>query len=444
MEQNLTDRPVRVVIVGGGFAGVHTAMWLERLCMGDRRVEVTLISRNNYYLMSPLLFEASSGVLEPRHAVNPIRPLLRHTRFIEANVEQIDLVRQIVAARPEFDEGYEVGFDHLVLALGGITNRSFIKGSEGALTFKTMGDAIFLRNHAIQLFERADVEKDPERKSALLTFIVVGAGLVGVELIGEMTEFLRNVHRSYPNVTWKDVKFELIEAGPRIMPELDEDLAEYAANVLRRRGVNIRLKTRVGSIEEDRLQLEDGQVLRAETIIVATGVAPSPLVAGLPIEKDNRGRAVVEPTMRSRQRPNVWALGDCARVPDPQGKPYPPLAQHALRQARVLAGNIAATIRGGDLKPFDYKSLGTLAALGHYQGVGRVMGLKIRGFVAWWVWRSYYLLQMPQWSRRIRIMLDWSVALLFKNDVVQLDLFGDEHPAERSWHQRRLGQRNRV
>lgn len=435
MEQNQIQ-PARVVIVGGGFAGVYTAMGLERIWMGDRRIEVTLISRDNYFLMTPLLFEASSGILEPRHAVNPIRPLLRHTRFIEAGVDAIDLERQIVVARPEFDEAYEVPFDHVVLALGGITNRSFIKGSEGALTFKTMGDAIFLRNHAIQLFERADVEKDPGRKASLLTFIIVGAGLVGVELMGEMTEFLRNVCRSYPNVDWKEVKFELIEAGPRIMPELDEDLGDYAAEVLRRRGVNLRLKTKVGSIEEDRLQLEDGQVLRAKTIIVATGVAPSPLVAALPIEKDKRGRAIMEPTLRSRMRPNLWALGDCSRVLDPEGKPYPPLAQHAIRQARVLARNITAALRGGDLKPFTYHSLGTLAALGHYQGVGRVMGLKIRGFLAWWVWRSYYLFQMPRWNRRIRIMLDWTIALMFKNDVVQLDLFGDEHPAERSWRRR--------
>jgi NADH dehydrogenase len=431
MDQNQTQ-PARVVIVGGGFAGVYTAMWLERIWLGDRRIDVTLISRNNYYLMTPLLFEAGSGVLEPRHAVNPIRPLLRHTRFIEAQVEAIDLERQKVVARPELEEQYEIPYDHVVLALGGITNRSFIRGSEGALTFKTLGDAIFLRNHAIQLFERADVEQDPSRKSAFLTFIIVGAGLVGVELIGEMTEFLHNVRKSYPNVTCKDLKFELIEAGPRIMPELDEDLAQYAADVLRRRGVNIRLNTRVGSIEENRLQLEDGQILMAETIIVATGVAPSPLVAGLPIEKDHRGRAVVDSTLRSGQRPNLWALGDCATVPDPQGKPYPPLAQHALRQARVLAGNITAALRGAPLKPFAYKSLGTLAALGHYQGVGRVLGFKIRGFVAWWVWRSYYLFQMPRWSRRIRIMLDWTVALIVKNDVVQLDLFGDQHPAARS------------
>ncbi|MCC6423835.1 MAG: NAD(P)/FAD-dependent oxidoreductase [Phycisphaerales bacterium] len=431
MDRNQTQ-PARVVIVGGGFAGVYTALWLERIWMGDRRIEVTLISRNNYYLMTPLLFEASSGVLEPRHAVNPIRPLLRHTRFIEAEVEAIDLERQIVATRPESDEQLNISFDHIVLALGGITNRSFIRGSEKALTFKTMGDAIFLRNHAIQLFERAEVEQDPSRKTALLTFIIVGAGLVGVELMGEMTEFLHNVRKSYPSVTYKELKFELIDSGPRIMQELDEDLAQYAANVLRRRGVNIRLNTRVGSIEGDRLQLEDGQLLTSETIIVATGVAPSPLVAALPIEKDKRGRAVVEPTLRSRQHPNLWALGDCSTVPDPQGKPYPPLAQHALRQAKVLAGNITSALRGGPLKPFDYKSLGTLAALGHYQGVGRVMGLKIRGVLAWWVWRSYYLMQMPRWSRRIRIILDWTVALLFRNDVVQLDLFGDEHPAQRS------------
>jgi NADH dehydrogenase len=248
--------------------------------------------------------------------------------------------------------------------------------------------------------------------------------------------FVRHLARTYPHVPTSEIHFELIEAGPRIVPELDPDLGEYARRVLERRGVRVRVGAPVNRIERNAVHLRDGGegggAIGAETIVVATGVVPNPLVASLPLEKDKRGRAMVEPGMRSKSRRNVWALGDCASIPDPQGKPYPPLAQHALREARTLAANIAAVLRGGDaapLKPFVYANKGTLAALGHFTGVGRVYKVKIYGFVAWWVWRTYYLFQMPQWSRRVRIVLDWTIALLFKNDIVQLDLDRGERRA---------------
>jgi NADH dehydrogenase len=223
------------------------------------------------------------------------------------------------------------------------------------------------------------------------------------------------------------LRFELIEAGPRIMPELDDDLAEYATKVYRQRGINVRVNTPVARIEPGKATLPNGEVIESETIVVATGVAPSPLLAKIAVEKDRKGKAIVDGTMRAKARPDVWALGDCASIPDPDGKPYPPLAQHAMRQGRVLARNLVAVMQGVQPQPFVYKSLGTLAALGHFKGVGRVLRFKLRGFPAWFVWRSYYLLQMPRWSRRLRIMLDWTVALLFSYDVVELDLL---HRAE--------------
>lgn len=412
----------RVVILGGGFGGVYTALHLEKLWRHSDQIEITLVSRENYFLMTPLLFEAGSGVLEPRHAVNPIRPLLNGTRFVEGEVQAIDLDRRAIAVRPANEgEIYEIAYDHLVLSLGGITNTRLIPGSECALTFKTLGDAMFLRNQVIRLFEAADVEKDPARKQAQLTFIVVGGGLVGVELMGELTTFIENVAGLYKHVDAREVRFEMIEAGPHIAPEFDEKLAEYAAGVLERRGVRIRTNTKVKAIHEDSVELPDGQRIEAQTIVAATGVIPSPLVASLPIEKDHKGRAATEATMRVKGRADLWALGDCASIPDASGKPYPPLAQHALREAAVLAGNITAVIRGTPLKPFLYKNKGTLAALGHFKGAGLVYGFKIHGFFAWWVWRSYYLFQMPRWNRRLRIILDWTIALFFKNDVVQLD-----------------------
>ena len=418
-----TTQRTRVLILGGGFAGVYTALHLERLWRRSRDVEVTLVSRDNYFLMSPLLFEAGSGVLEPRHAVNPIRPLLRSTRFVEAEIQSIDLERKSVAARlPDGGEPFDLPFDHLVLALGGVTNTRLVPGSERALTFKTLGDAILLRNQVIRLFESADVEKDAARKQAMLTFVVVGGGLVGVELIGELTTFIKNVAALYKHVDEREVRFEMIEAGPRIAPEFDDALAEYAAGVLKQRGVNIRTNTKVKAIHDDSVELPDGQRIVAETIVMATGVTPNPLVTSLPIEKDHKGRAITEPTMRAKGRTDLWALGDCASIPDPSGKPYPLLAQHALREARQLAHNITAAIRGAPLKPFVYSSKGTLAALGHYKGAGLVYGFKIHGFFAWWVWRTYYLFRMPRWNRRLRIVLDWTIALFFKNDVVQLDV----------------------
>jgi NADH dehydrogenase len=313
-----------------------------------------------------------------------------------------------------------------------------VQGSEHALTFKTLGDAIFLRNHTIDLFERADVERDPKRKAAMMTFVVIGAGLVGTELVGEITEFATNVTKAYRNLDANQLHIVLIEAGTKIVPEMDVELSDYAARLLSRRGVTIRVNARVKQIEPGKVHLEadadhPAETIEAGTIVVATGVKPSPLVDSLPMEKDRKGRIVVDGTMLAKGRADVWSLGDCASIPDPlstEGRPYPQLAQHALREAKQLAKNILHALNNEPLEPFIYANKGVLAALGHYRGVGRVYKLRIYGFIAWWVWRTYYLLQMPQWSRRVRIMVDWTVALLFKNDIVKLDLFGLEHPLQ--------------
>lgn len=418
-----TNQPKRILILGGGFGGTYAARHLERLWRGSSEVQISLVNRDNYFVMTPLLFEAGSGVLEPRHAVNPIRPLLGAARFIEAEVQGVDLDRRAVTVRPTgSEEHYELNYDHLVLALGGVTNLKLVPGSEHALTFKTLGDAIYLRNQVIQLFELADVERDSARKKAQLTFVIVGGGLVGVELMGELTTFVRSVSRLYKNVDVAEVRFEMLEAGPQVAPEFDDKLAEYSADVLKRRGVRIRTDTRVKEIHPDSVELPDGETIFARTIILAAGVSPSPLVAELALDKDHKGRVKTDPTLRVNGQSNVWALGDCALIPDPSGKPYPPLAQHALREASQLAKNITAVLRGGEPRPFVYSSKGTLAALGHFKGAGKVYGINIHGFVAWWVWRTYYLLRMPQWSRRLRVVIDWTVALFFPNDVVQLDI----------------------
>lgn len=425
----------RIVIVGGGFGGVYTAIHLGRIWRKSRGVDVVLVSRDNYFLMTPFLFEAGSGVLDPRHAVAPIRRLLENSaaRFVEGDVERIDFERRLVVARHAAgDRGaYELPYDHLVLALGGVTNLKIIPGSEHAMTFKTLADAIFVRNHVIDAFEHADATTDEAVRRRLLSFVIIGAGLVGVELTGELTAFVRAISRSYPRTAGVPRSFHLIEAGPNILPEMERDLADYAERVLVKRGVVVHRSSPAEQIEPGRVHLPDGSVIEADTIVLAAGVAVNPLLATFPVEKDRKGRVVVDGTMRSKSHPNVWAVGDCAVIPDPSGKPYPQLAQHALREAKVLAGNITAALRGGPLKPFVYETLGTLASLGDFQGVGRVMKVKLRGFLAWWVWRSYYLMQMPRFERKLRIVLDWTVALFFRHDIVKLDLFGEEHPLRR-------------
>lgn len=424
----------KIVILGGGFGGVYTAIALEK-SSSTTAMDITLINRNNYFLMTPLLFEAGSGVLEPRHAVSPIRSLLKKTHFIQGEIQSVDLDRKTVSASVN-KQSREIPFDHLIVAVGGVTNTSLVPGSEHAFTFKTLGDAIFLRNRTIELFERADLETDPARRSSMLHFVIVGAGLVGTELAAELCEFVRHVARAYKNINPKDLRFDLIEIGKRIMPEVDPELSEYASKILTRHGVNVRVSTKVTSIEPGKIHLETNpeETILSDTIIVATGVKPSPIVEHLNLEKDKRGRIITDSSMRAKNRTDIWALGDCAAIPDPldpQGRPYPQLAQHALREAKALAANITRSLRNEEPKPFIYANKGVLASLGGFRGVGRVYKFRIYGFIAWWVWRTYYLLQMPRWPRRFRIMIDWTTALLFSNDIVELDLFGEEHPLAR-------------
>jgi NADH dehydrogenase len=409
----------RVVILGGGFGGVYTARHLERLCRDRPDVEIVLVSRDNFLVMTPLLFEVCSGALDMRHASFPIRAFLRRTRFVESTVQGIDLDRRVVHLASAGEHG-ELAYDQLVLALGSMTNRVMIPGSEHAFTFKTLADALLLRSHVIERFERADVERDPERKRRLLTFVVIGGGLVGVELFGELTAFADGIAPLYKHVNRDEVRFILLQGGERIMPEIDPALAEYGARVLGgRRGAEVRTHVHARSIEPGKVHLPD-ETIEAETIVLAAGIVPSPIVAGLPVEKDKRGHIVVDGTMRCPTRPEVWALGDCASIPAPDGKPYPNLAQHALREARVLAGNIRGALDGRPPQPFVYDTLGMMGSLGHAKAFGQLLKVRVHGALAWLVRRTYYLLQMPGWGRRLGIMINWTAALLFRPDVVKV------------------------
>jgi NADH:ubiquinone reductase (H+-translocating) len=411
----------RILILGGGFGGVYTARHLERLLTRRSDVEIVLVSRDNFLLMTPMLFEVFSGTLDVHHCSFPIRAFLQSTRFVEARVRGIDLERRVVHVDAAGESG-ELAYDQLVLALGAMTNRVMIPGSENAFTFKTLADAFLLRNHVIERLERADVEPDPERKRQLLTFAIIGGGLVGVELFGELTAFIDGIAPLYKHVNRDEVRFLLLQGSDRIMPEINPTLADYGARVLgQRRGAAIRTNTQVRAIEPGKVHLPE-ETIEAETIILAAGIVPNPVVAALPVEKDRRGHIVVEGTMRCRSHPAVWALGDCASIPAPDGKPYPNLAQHALREATVLARNLYAVLNGQPPQAFVYDTLGMMGSLGHGKAFGQLLKVKVRGILAWFLRRTYYLLQMPGWGRRLRIMIDWTFALLFRPDIVKISL----------------------
>jgi NADH:quinone reductase (non-electrogenic) len=412
---------MRIVVLGGGFGGVTVVRHLERVLRRRTNIEITLVSRENFFLLTPLLFEACSGRLELRHCAQPIRAALERARFIEATAESVDVERQLVRAVAPRGGAYDLPFDHLVVALGASTNDRLIHGSSHAFTFKTMADALVLRNQLIGRLEGADAITDAAKRRGCLTVVVIGGGLVGVELVGELTAFADDVLRFYPHIRRDEVHFRLFEAGPRILPELDGKLAATAARVLQRRGVDIQVSTAVRSIEAGRVRLEH-ETIDADTIVLTAGIVPNAVASAIAVVRDQRGRISVDATMRSRSHPQVWALGDCAAIPGPDGRPYPALAQHAVREARHLARNIAAVIDGRVPSPFMFRSLGTMASLGHTRAVARVFGMRLTGFVAWWVRRTYYLGQMPRWDRRLRIVLDWTVALFFRPDITRVDL----------------------
>jgi NADH dehydrogenase len=419
----------RIVILGGGIGGLTATRRLERLFRRHPAAEITLISRDNFFLLSPLLFEACSGVLDIRHCAQPIRPCLRRSHFLEATVEGVDVQRRVVHARAPEGGGLELPYDHLVVALGAVTNTTLIPGSEHARTFKTVADALLLRNHLIERFERAEVEANPTRRAQMLSVVIIGGGLVGVELLGELTTFAADILRYYPRIRPDELRFTLFEAGPRLLPETTPHLAAYAARVLRARGADLHPATPVQAIEPGVVRWGGGGIA-ADTIVLAAGTRPSQVSAGIPVERDKRGRIVTEATMGSVSHPQVWALGDCASVPGPDGKPYPALAQHALREGRAVAQNVYAAVTGRAPANFVYRTLGTLAAFGHTQAAADVRGLPLSGFPAWWLRRTYYLLQMPRWDTRLRIALDWTVALLFRPDITKVDL-ADEQEQER-------------
>ena len=414
----------RIVILGGGFGGVFAAKELEK--RADRSVRIELISRNNFFVFQPLLSEVAGGSIQAADAVSPLRAFLPDVAVRFADIRKVDFAdKKVHVTVGRGDEITTVPYDHLVIALGQIVDLSRTPGlAERALIMKDVMDAFRIRNHVLRCLEDADETEDSVRKSRLLTFVIIGGGFTGVEVIGEVQELIRRALKYYRNIRPEEVRIVLVQHGPGILPELSERLAHYADANLRRRGIEILVKTGVKSASVAGVETDTGETIDAETIIAAIGNAPSPLTRSLPISLE-RGRIVVDRCLRVEGAENVWALGDNAHIPlgDP-GEPNvtyaPPLAQFAVREARVLAKNILATMNGSEPKAFEYRSLGTMASLGGRTGVADILGVKFSGFLAWWAWRTFYLSLLPSVSTRIRVAMDWFLDLLISRNIAEV------------------------
>ena len=411
----------QIVILGGGFGGVYTAMHLEKQLAHAPNVDITLVNRENFFLFTPMLHEVAASDLDITHIVNPIRKLLHRTHFFEGDVEYIDLPNKCVGVSHGYEpHQHELPYDHLVLALGSITNFFNLPGLEDhALTMKSLGDAIQVRNRMIANLEEASSECAVQGRAPLLSVVVAGGGFAGVETIAGINDFLRESIKFYPNINEEMLRIVLVHPGEVILPELGPKLGSYAQKKLAQRGVDIRTNTRVTGVTEHGVSLSDGSTIPSCTVIWTAGTSSNPLLAALPCAKE-RGRVLVNEFMEVSEWPGVWALGDCALVPDRKtGAYYPPTAQHALREGKVLAHNITATLRAGQKKPFVFKTLGQLAAIGKRTGVANILGVNFSGFIAWWLWRTIYLSKLPRLEKKCRVMMDWTLDLMFSKDLVQ-------------------------
>jgi NADH dehydrogenase len=369
-----------------------------------------------------MLHEVAASDLDITTIVNPIRKMLRRTNFFDGEVISIDLAKKQVIVSHGIDTSHPhaLAYDHLVLALGSVTNFYGIPGvQEHALTMKSLADAVYLRNRLIEFLEEADFECCRALREPLLTFVVAGGGFAGVETAAAINDFLREALKFYPNLTEEMLRIVLVEFAPAILPELGPELGRYAQNKLEQRKVEFHLNTKVTRFSDLGVHLSNGDILATKTLIWTAGTAPNPLLEPLACAKD-RGRIAVNEFLEVPGWAGAWALGDCASIPDKKtGRPFPPTAQHALRQGKILGRNIAAAIKGGAKKPFVFTTIGQLAAIGRRAGVAKILGFKFSGFIAWWLWRSIYLSKLPRAEKKLRVTLDWTLDLVFSKDLVQ-------------------------
>jgi NADH:ubiquinone reductase (H+-translocating) len=443
-----TETTQRVLILGGGFAGLNTAAHLEKLLAGRPDVAITLVSRDNYSLFTPMLSEVAGGGIEPSHIVNPVRGILKRTAFREGIVRRIDLERrEVETEHPQSHAPAVLGYDRLVIALGSVTNYRNLPGvAEHAFALKTMADAQAVRDHVLDVLEQASLVEDPAGRACMLTFVIAGGGFSGAELCGALEAYLRRALRFYPMIGRDEIRLILVHPGPRLLPEVSPELAEYAREDLVSRGVDVRLSTKVRAATKHSVTLDGDEELVTHTLVWTAGTSPCPALRGIACGLDMRGALAVDSTLEVPGWPGVFALGDCATIPDPRtGQPYPPTAQHAIREAKVAAANVAASLGVGEKKPFEFDAIGALAVLGHRTAVAEIKGKRFSGFPAWWMWRTVYWAKLPSMERRIRVGVDWTLDLLFPPDTVQLgtgrvphdeaDHAGPEHDLAHSHHE---------
>ena len=408
----------RILILGGGFGGIYAALELEKVLARRGGLEVTLVTRDNCFLFTPMLHEVAASDLELNTIVNPLRKLLRRVNTFVGNVEAVDLEARRVEVSHGLDgHRHDLRYDHLILALGSSTNFFGLPGVEQcALTLKSLGDAIVLRTRLITHLEEANSECAAGSRQPRMTFVVAGGGFAGVETLGGINDFVREALRFYPNLRENNLRMVLVTPDSVILPELSPKLGAYAQRKLAARGVEIITGAKVRGVKNGVVELSDGRTIEANTLIWTAGTAPNPLVAALPVPK-RAGRVLVNEYLEVPDWPGVWALGDCALVPDRRsGGFHPPTAQHALREGRTAARNVAAAVLGGPKTPFRFSTLGQLAAIGRRTGVANLFGINFSGFIAWWLWRTIYLSKLPRFEKKVRVALDWTLDLCFAKD----------------------------
>jgi NADH dehydrogenase len=427
----------KIVIAGGGFAGLYAATHLDKRLARRPDVEVTLISRENFILFTPMLHEVAAGDLYPADIVNPLRRILRHVKVVEADVQTVDLEKRLVRCTGGI-LGRELNFefDHLLLALGSETNFFDMEGvRDWSVTMKNLIDAALLRNRMVALLEEATVQDDNAARRELLTFVTAGGGFSGTETAGALNDFVRETVRYYPQLSEELIRVVIVHPGNFILPELGEELGRYAERKLRERKVEVIKGARVAGYDGSVVTLSDGTSIPTQTLIWTAGVKPSPVISALPCQKE-RGRLLVNEYLSVPGVTGLWAAGDCAAVPDRksgQGKFYPPTAQHGLREAVAAAKNIEAAILGRPSKPFVFSTLGQLATIGRRTGVAMMFGIKFSGFIAWGLWRSVYLMKLPRLAKKLRVMASWTLDLFFGREIEQFITVRDVEEVSSRW-----------
>lgn len=439
-----SEKSTHILILGSGFAGIEVLKRLQGKFRKKNNIDITLVSRDNFLLFTPMLHEVSSGMIEIRHIATPIRTFCKKANFYEANVQSIDLQNKKVVITHKIGKQSEptaynhqlLEYDYLIIALGSETNFFGMEDTERySFTMKTIDDAIVLRNHVISMLEQASIEQEnSDLRKSLLTFVVVGGGFGGVETVGELNDFVKEtVRQFYKNIFMTDIKIILVNSHDKILPEVGEELGDFALQKLKENGVQFIMNTHVKGATASTAKLDDGTVIATYTLIWTAGVHPSKVVANLPGDHDKHHRIISNNYLElSGYEGEVYALGDCASITDPHtGKPYPPTAQHAIRQGKVAAKNIISSIEGKRKKQrFDYKTKGMMAEIGKRAGVAELFGFKIHGFFAWWLWRTFYLANLPTIEKKLKVMGDWTMDLVFKADVSMIKRFEKQRHEE--------------